>query len=366
MNEIVPFEATHPGVMLGDEIRARNIKQKDISMELSISTTVLNEIIKGKRSITADFAIQLEKCLNITAEYWMNFQTQYDIDKARIKEKNIKKTQEILTWNSLKDLVSIKSFQKIGLINHNLSTNISKIWNIYDVKNIDELITSYSEHKNLALYKKSEKLNNDSINIFGWSKLAQYKTKSEEPNAFNPDIKDELINELKNVFIENNDVIEKTKIILKNRGIKFLILPKFDKTPIDGYSFWSVSNPAIVVTLRKKTLDNFAFTLMHELGHIFLHLIPNHSESFLEIDLPKNKPSEKEIEADNFAKDSLINESIWKNFMKQNHSFNYQTTESNIIEFANKCNLHPSIIFGRYCYETNQFKIKSKINREIN
>ncbi len=89
-NNILPFEATHPGVLIKDELDAReDINQKDLAKELGVKASFLNEIIKGKRPLTADFAIILEKVFEIPADYWMRFQTQFEIDKARIKGKNI-------------------------------------------------------------------------------------------------------------------------------------------------------------------------------------------------------------------------------------------------------------------------------------
>lgn len=91
-NTIIPFKATHPGTLIKDELEIRDdITQKDLVMVLGVKPSFLNEIIKGKRPITADIAILLEKALGIPADYWMKFQSQYEIDLTKIKEKNINK-----------------------------------------------------------------------------------------------------------------------------------------------------------------------------------------------------------------------------------------------------------------------------------
>lgn len=92
---ILPFQATHPGSVLLDEINSRNISQKKLATDIGVLPTFLNEIIKGKRPITADFAILLEKVLDIPADFWMRFQVQYDLDKARLNEKNTRKIELI-------------------------------------------------------------------------------------------------------------------------------------------------------------------------------------------------------------------------------------------------------------------------------
>ena len=43
------------------------------------------------------------------------------------------------------------------------------------------------------------------------------------------------------------------------------MIDKLEKTPIDGYSFWSNNNPVIALTLRHNRVDNLAFTILHEI-----------------------------------------------------------------------------------------------------
>ena len=84
----IPHIATHPGEIIKDELKARNIGQKEFARNFNINATILNELIKGNRSITEDIASVLESALNIPAKFWMDFQSQYELDSARIKEKN--------------------------------------------------------------------------------------------------------------------------------------------------------------------------------------------------------------------------------------------------------------------------------------
>lgn len=86
-NTIIPYTATHPGTLIQDELEVRDdITQIELARLLDVKPSFLNEIIKGKRSITADIAILLEKSLDIPADYWIKFQSQYDIDVAKITE----------------------------------------------------------------------------------------------------------------------------------------------------------------------------------------------------------------------------------------------------------------------------------------
>lgn len=87
--ELIPFKATHPGTLIAAELDSReDINQKELAHLLNVKVSFLNEIIKGKRPITADTAALLEKVLGIAAGIWLNLQVQYDLDSARIKQNN--------------------------------------------------------------------------------------------------------------------------------------------------------------------------------------------------------------------------------------------------------------------------------------
>ncbi len=364
--QYIPFEATHPGFVLKEELQARGIKQKEFALDIDMQPTMLNELIKEKRAVTAEIALSFEKALGIPADFWMRFQSGYELDCARIKERNIRKTQQIEIWGLIKQYVPVNIFTKLGLLTNSLADNISKIWEVYEVNSIDLLVERVSVHKNKEYYKKSGKLKNDQINIFAWSRLAQWRAKSEVVGDFDIKNKDAIILELKALFYSNTNVVSKTKAIFNKYGIKFLVIEKFKQSPIDGYSFWSNNNPAIVVTMRKKQLDNFAFTVMHELGHVFEHLQPNETEEFLDIEYPNSDIGEKEQEANRLARQCFIDDVVWQRFFSDNPKFNYRTTEKQMIQLASGLKIHPSVVFGRYCFETNQFAVKAGIDRTIN
>ena len=85
--EMVPANATHPGVLLKDELSERKIKQVDFAKNIGIAPNVLSEIITGKRNITPALAIKLEAALTIDAEYWMRIQIKFEFDTIRIRHK---------------------------------------------------------------------------------------------------------------------------------------------------------------------------------------------------------------------------------------------------------------------------------------
>ncbi len=87
-NNLTPFVATHPGEMIKDELKERGMTQKQLAAAAGIKPSVLSETINGKRSVSLNMAISLEKALGIPAEVWMNLQTRYDLDTVDIAERD--------------------------------------------------------------------------------------------------------------------------------------------------------------------------------------------------------------------------------------------------------------------------------------
>jgi len=74
----------HPGEVLREEfIEPMGMSQRKFADKIGVTHTRLNQIVNEKRSITADTALRLSKALGTTAEFWMNLQARYDLDKTR-------------------------------------------------------------------------------------------------------------------------------------------------------------------------------------------------------------------------------------------------------------------------------------------
>ena len=87
-DNLTPFMATHPGEMIKDELRERQMTQKQLAAETGIKPSVLSETVNGKRSVSMNVALALEKALGIPVDIWMNMQTQYDLDTANIADRD--------------------------------------------------------------------------------------------------------------------------------------------------------------------------------------------------------------------------------------------------------------------------------------
>lgn len=78
--DMVPL---HPGTILLEEfLQPMNLSQYRLAKDTSVPARRINEIVHGKRSITADTALRLGKFFNMTPQFWMNLQSRYDLEVA--------------------------------------------------------------------------------------------------------------------------------------------------------------------------------------------------------------------------------------------------------------------------------------------
>lgn len=96
MNKKIPI--IHPGEILQEEfLISMKISAYRLAKEIHIDQTRISEIIKGKRGITVDTALRLSKFFGNSVEFWLNLQTQYEIEKNKDKMDFILK--DIHTYN---------------------------------------------------------------------------------------------------------------------------------------------------------------------------------------------------------------------------------------------------------------------------
>ena len=74
----------HPGEVLQEEFLApMNISQNRIARDISVPPRRINEIVHGKRAVTADTALRLSRYFGTSEGFWMGLQSDYELEEAR-------------------------------------------------------------------------------------------------------------------------------------------------------------------------------------------------------------------------------------------------------------------------------------------
>lgn len=74
--------AVHPGLVLKDELRERNITPTALARQIDVPPNRIGQIIAGKRSVTGDTALRLGRWFGTDPQFWLNLQAHYDLVMA--------------------------------------------------------------------------------------------------------------------------------------------------------------------------------------------------------------------------------------------------------------------------------------------
>ncbi len=94
-NNLKPFQPTHPGEVLKDELEYRGISQRGLAKEIGISYSSFNEMLNGKRSLSTELAMMMEAALGVDAAPLLAMQNEYDMLMAERDDSFMEKLKQI-------------------------------------------------------------------------------------------------------------------------------------------------------------------------------------------------------------------------------------------------------------------------------
>ncbi len=143
--------------------------------------------------------------------------------------------------------------------------------------------------------------------------------------------------------------------VLANLGIAFVALPHFPDTHLDGAAMRREDEtPVIALTLRHDRIDNFWFTLLHELAHVAKHIAGDTPIIFDDLELKSQDAREQE--ADRLSQDALISKELW-----DDASLDEYASTAQILALAARAGVNPAIVAGRWQKQHRDFRKFSRL-----
>ena len=291
--EIKPFINIGPGEVIKEDLEALNWTQEDLSKIVGMSAKAVNEIIKNKTSITFETARLLGKAFGQSPQFWMNLDTAY-----RLRDQ-----EESLKGRETQMLARIYRYMPVReMINKGWLKNYSKpdglIEQVKDFWQINDLDFSFM-NKPAACFKKSGAFDlYEKYYALTWLQMAKQSAGFFKTGAYSKS----RLKKLADKFTQYTREADGITIFLKeleHAGLTFYILSHLQKTYLDGGAFVHEGRPIVVYTARHDRLDNFWFTLAHEIAHVLLHLSDGKGEYLDRMD--QKRSGRKEEQADAFA-----------------------------------------------------------------
>jgi len=304
------------------------------------SRSRVSEILSGKRQLTLEMVRSLEIGLGIPA-------------KVLIRKPDLKEDTEYRGWDNR----LFSEMEKRGYFKDVIKNNEDKV---SVLNNFFSLVGSPAQVG--AMLRKSNYRSSpltDKRALVAWTTAVLKKAKKIK---INKEYKDGIVNSdfMRNIVQlstkENNPIL--VQEFLKKHGIILVIEPHFSKTYLDGaVILTNKKNPIIGITLRYDRLDNFWFTLMHELAHISLHYKKDISMFYDEIEgVEVSELDEKEKEADQMAEEILLPHYKWEISPAR-----LVPSEMAVKGLAKELGVHPAIIAGQIRHKGNKYVYLNKI-----
>ena len=143
---------------------------------------------------------------------------------------------------------------------------------------------------------------------------------------------------------------------LADHGIALVVERHLPRTHLDGAALClQDGRPVIGLTLRYDRIDNFWFSLMHELAHVGLHLDCDENELFID-DLSLSGGDPLEEQADSMAQNALIPPRFW-----ESNPIRGRATVLAVYDLAQEVRVHPAVIAGRVRHERGNYRLLSQL-----
>jgi HTH-type transcriptional regulator/antitoxin HigA len=325
-NQKYPIEALDPIDAIIFRMQEQDLKQADLVPYFGTRSRV-SEVLSRKRPLTVHMIRALVSGLGMSAETLVGIEP-LDMSPNR---------KDDINWSNfpVKEIVSRGWLKKFT--NKSLNSTEDLIKNF---------IADSGVQFGAAAYRRS--LHGDAFSpgtkyaLYAWlarviQRGRERKTKIEkfDKSSLSPSILRELV---QLSWFDQGPAIAVE--FLERYGIVVIIEPALKGTLLDGAALQDTDGtPIIGLTLRFDRLDNFWFTLLHEVAHIWKHI---DADSMFLDNLDSSSEDKRELEANRIAKEALIPRVAWKR-----SDAHLNPTIENIEKLSRELRIHPSIIAGR-------------------
>ena len=335
MNARVPAEVFPPGEFLREELEAREWSQQELADILGRPARLISEVIAGKRAITPETARGLADAFGISAEYWMNLESQYQLSKVKIDNNNVARKSYLYSKFPVREML------KRGWIRTSENINVleQRFCEFFD-------ITSMNMQPMLSHYAKKTDADMDVTPLqLAWLFRVRSMANQQIVPSYSREKLVLAVEQLKTLVLSPEEV-RHTPRILAEAGVRLVFVEAMSGSKLDGACFWlSDTRPVIGMTLRFDRIDNFWFVLRHEIEHI-LQEDGKENGAIIDIDVGfvNTALSDCEIRANKAGAEFCVPQDQLDNFIDRVQPY---FSEQKVLLFAQRINVHPGLVVGQ-------------------
>lgn len=346
--QVSPIDLPDPIEAIRFRMDQQGLKQADLVPYFGNKSKV-SEILNGKRSLTLSMIRKLNSGLGIPADVLLQEPGQ-----------SLCSEHEDINWGALPLTEMLKRNWFSGFKGRapDLLEQAEEVLGPFLFPNGYDCRTQPMAARKT---KKIQKLSSDHA-LWAWQARVLQLSEQQAVGAYQAEaMTEDFMQSVIRLSRLSDGPLQARRLLVQN-GISTIILHHLPSTHLDGAAMIRPDGrPVIALTLRYDRLDNFWFTLAHELGHVALHLAKGEKLVFLD-DLTKDRSESKlEIEADEFAENILLRDGDLASLISS------RPTTAQIQTIASKHNIDPSIVAGRVRHMRKDYTILPRClgNRQL-
>jgi HTH-type transcriptional regulator/antitoxin HigA len=317
----------------------QNLTQRDLVPFIG-SRSKVSEVLARKRPLTLAMIKALHNGLGIPAESLLTEQDPNALDEYKIE------------WERF----PVKELRSRGWLDPYLKStknNLEALKKFFDdLKPVPMIDVMYRQSNHIRSARKM-----DRYALAAWTARVISVAQKRKPKGKHKEgrIDEDFMRGLVRLSVFENGPVLACQY-LDEQGVAVVIEPHLAGTHLDGSAILtSLDFPVIGLTLRHDRIDNFWFTLMHELAHVHLHFDKGVSQFYDDLDVG-DQDDMREQQADATASEALIPQVEWR----KSPASKIKSPDA-VQHLANKLAIHPAIVAGRIRHESKNFKILTQL-----
>jgi len=335
-----PTEVSPPGDTLRDLMDERDLTQAELSRRLGRPTQTINEILAGKKEITEDTAIELERVLQVPAHFWLTREAQYREYLARLRA--MQANRDAVPWVKtfpLKAMQEARVLPTGRLVPKFVETLVEPMLSFFGVASPEGWAAQYDQLQ-VQFRRAKPDAQTDVAAITAWLRMGEIQAQQREVSDFDAAELERALPAMRALTVADAATIgrELTRLCAQV-GVVLVFVPALQGTHVSGVARWLHGKPLVQLSLLGKWNDVFWFSFFHEIGHILKH--PARRAVYLDdASSGKQTTAPEELEADRFASEVLMPSALAQALDQ------LPLTRKDIEAFAAQTQLHPGIVVG--------------------
>ena len=327
-----PERISPPGDTIRDILEDVEMSQAELARRMGRPVNKINQIVRGKKAVTADTALELESVLGLPASFWLNREQNYQLALSQQNQLREQKSEcEIARQFPCAEMA------RLGWIERQTTwlAKYQELLRFFASAKLDalnaavELAPSFRKAGHNPACQKA---------LAAWLRKGVIESQKIDTGEFAKQRVRDNLEEFRALTMRGPEgLLVDLPTLSASLGIAVVFVPHLEKTYVGGAAFWHGDTPVVQLSYRWKRHDILWFNFFHELGHILLH---SRHETYLDDFSADNRKHEQEANA--FAGTTLIPADAWAEFFERQ-----EFSPAAVKGFAKSIAVSESVIAGR-------------------